>query len=77
MQAIRTQYRGPTNTRGSRVIVTCDAKRITVPWDHALGAPENHVAAARALIVALEWENHGTWVAGCLPDGSYAHVCAT
>jgi len=45
---IRTVYKGPTDFRGSRVIATnvTSGKRVTVPWDHALDAPENHQLAA-------------------------------
>tara|TARA_Y100001973_G_scaffold82021_1_gene121107 strand:+ start:1859 stop:2119 length:261 start_codon:yes stop_codon:yes gene_type:complete len=48
---ITTRYRGPTNTLGSRIIVTdnhSDARRITVSWDHALNTAENHAHAAQA-----------------------------
>ena len=65
MQAIVTKYRGATNTRGSRVSAQADAGRISVPWDHALNADENHVAAARAYAVKFGWS--GTWTMGGLP----------
>ncbi len=55
-QAITTTYRGPTNHRGSRVIATCEAKRITVSWDHALNADANHAAAALQLMRELGWD---------------------
>jgi hypothetical protein len=35
-QAITTKFIGPTNHRGSRISVRCQAKRIVVGWDHAL-----------------------------------------
>jgi hypothetical protein len=49
---VTTVYRGPTDHRGSRVIVTnmTTKARITVPWDHALDASENHEAAARHML---------------------------
>lgn len=49
---IRTKYHGPTNYRGARIIAFMpaahDRKRVTLPWDHALGSFENHRAAALA-----------------------------
>lgn len=75
MQAIMTTWKGPTNFRGSRIIVSCDAKRIVVPWKSGLGIEENHVAACAALVAQLGWQ--GKWVAGSLPGkgNEYAHVC--
>lgn len=77
MQAITTKYRGPTNSRGSRIIVRAQAGRMTVPWDHALDVEENHDAAARAFIARWGWGSDGRrWVRGCLPDGSgNVYVC--
>jgi hypothetical protein len=74
MQAIQTRYHGPTDHNGSRITARCDAGRVTVPYDHALGLPENHDAAADALIRKLGWT--GRYVSGALPDGSYVHVLA-
>ncbi len=66
-QAIETRYAGPTNHRGARIIVSAQAGRITVGWDHALGIDANHVAAARAF--AERWGWAGRWVGGGLADG--------
>lgn len=87
LQAIRTHYLPPTNFKGSRVVAKCHAGNITVGWDHALNADENHLAACEALkqrIHARNMTKYGTpkagraWTnpthAGCLPDGSYAHI---
>lgn len=49
-QAIVTTFRGPTNHNGSRVLARCEAKKISVPWDHALDAGANHAAAALQLM---------------------------
>ena len=75
MQAIRTQYRGPTERTGSRIIASADAGRVTVPYDHALDIDGNHKAAAAALRAKLGWR--GEMVSGTLPDGSVAHVFAS
>lgn len=75
MQAIRTVYLCPTNTRGSRIKATAAAGSLTVDYDHALDVA-NHRVAAEALIAQLGWAGggYGSLVSGCLPDGSWAHV---
>lgn len=69
MQAIRTRYIGPTNTRGARVradlgipshlgavlFATPDAT-VTRPWDHSLTAEQNHKYAALALTQKVGWQ---------------------
>lgn len=55
-QAIETRGIGASNTRGSRIKATAWAGSITVPYDYELSEPQNHAAAALALIAKLEWE---------------------
>lgn len=52
MFAIITRYKGPTDHKGSRVSVSCDGRRMSVPWDYALNPAENHAAAALAFAEA-------------------------
>ena len=66
-QAITTTYKGPTDHRGARIIARADAGSITVPYDHALNAPENHTAAAEALAQKLKWD--GVWCGGGVKAG--------
>jgi hypothetical protein len=62
MQAIRTKYCGPTNTRGSRIQASCEAKTIYVPYDHALNRDGNHRAACEELMrVMAEVEIAELW----------------
>jgi hypothetical protein len=68
-QAITTKYAGPTDSSGARVIAKCEAKKIIVPWDHALGAPENHAAAALELMGRLGWAASNDLVMGGTADG--------
>jgi hypothetical protein len=75
MQAIQTEYLGPTNVRGSRVKATAQAGSITLNWDNALNPDRNHKAAALALATKLGW-NYGIWHGGGLPDAGMAWVCA-
>lgn len=75
MQAIMTKYLGPTNVLGARIKASCQAKTITLPWDHSLNPTDNHTAAAKALATKMGW-NYGTWVGGSLPDGKHdCFVC--
>ena len=72
-QAIQTRYFGPGNVRGSRIKAFAEAGSVTVSYDYALNASENHLAAAKALASKLQWD--GTWVGGALPNSSgYAFV---
>lgn len=69
MQAIRTRYHGPTNTKGSRFSATCEHGRIYVPYDHSLNLAGNHKAAALALLEKLDWVD--TPYAGGVFEGDY------
>lgn len=59
MQAIRTRYYGPTNTRGSRIVAKCEAGSASVGYNHALNLDGNHAAAAAALVRKLGWDRDG------------------
>ena len=74
MQAIHTKFLPPANVRGSRVKATAQAGSLTLHWDHALNADDNHTAAARAFATKYGWA--GRWYGGTLPDGSSVFVCA-
>ena len=72
-QAIVTKYLGPTNTKGSRIVASCQAKRLVFNhWNFAEGHEVNHELAARALAVDMDWAGH--WFGGWLPDGSAVWV---
>lgn len=58
MQAIRTKYIGATNARPSRMQAKCDAKTITVSYDHALDTDGNHEAVCQALLSHLGWPSN-------------------
>lgn len=74
MQAIETEYRGPTNTRESRIIARAQAGRISVPYYHALSVEENHDAALRAFVEKWGW--YGSWVRGASSsDKGNVYVC--
>lgn len=76
MQAVRTVYLCPTNSRGSRIKATAAAGSVTMGYDHTLNLEDNHKAAASALLHKLGWHlpAYGAVATGCLSDGSYCHV---
>jgi hypothetical protein len=58
MQAIRTKFYGPTNTRGSRIQAKAEAGAIFMNWDYALGVDGNHRAACELLRAKLGWTRY-------------------
>lgn len=73
--AICTQYRGPTDTRGARIRVTCEHQTAkTYPYPHELNQGEAHASCAAMYAQEHGWAE-GHWVGGALPDGKgYAFV---
>lgn len=88
MQAIETKYLCATNSNGARIKATCARGSIIVSWDHGLNAPENYIAAAKALVAKfVEQDAKGDnstppeknpwnrpFATGCLKNGNYVHV---
>lgn len=72
MQAIQTYYLAPTNHRDGRIVAKCGAGKVTLNWIGNLGIDENHLRAAKAMAIKLNWD--GDWVGGTLPDGSMVWV---
>lgn len=76
-QAIETRYAGPTDHRGSRVLVRSQARRMVVPWDDALDVQGNHRAAAMAMVRKLGWGSEAEWHGGATANGAgyvFVHV---
>lgn len=75
MQAIRTRYIGPTNTKPSKIQAKCEAKTIYVYYDHGLNIDENHAAACAALVAKLGWNtpHYPPMVSGVFA-GDHYHV---
>jgi hypothetical protein len=75
--AIITTYRGPTDSRGSRIVVSGGGPRrvsLTVPYDHALSAEANHAAAAAEFV---QRRHGGPWaglLSADLRPGQMAHA---
>ena len=82
LQAITTKYLAPTNTKGARIKATSAGQSITIAWDYAKNAFDNHYIAARLLSVENGWI-HGydgefrKHAFGALPDGGYVLAFVT
>lgn len=75
MQAIKTKYFGPTNSKGSRIQASCEVRKIYVPYNHALDSDRNHRAACEELLRVLGWTSDksvhfsdmvGGWHTNCM-----------
>ena len=68
MKAIKTKFKGPTNTRGSRIIASDeDGNRITISYPYELSGESVHRKAADALCAKMGWT--GDLVSGSLKNG--------
>ena len=57
MKAITTTFKGPTDTRGSRILARDgDGQRITLPYPHELDTVDAHKKAARTLMEKMGWQ---------------------
>lgn len=63
---ICTRYRGPTNTRGSRIVATAAGSRLSLPYDDlategvrigSMGRSDAHLAAAKALLLKMHGDS--------------------
>lgn len=73
MQAIVTNYFGPTDTQGSKIIARCDAGRVTVTVD-GCSIRDAHKEAVAALCARVGWD--GAWRIGSLPGRQGADCVA-
>ena len=56
MKAIITKYKGPTNTRGSRIYASdSDHNRISIPYPYELSGEAVYLEAAKALCIKMGW----------------------
>jgi hypothetical protein len=71
MKAIVTTYKGPTATRGSRILVRAEGvPRKSYPYDH--GADNVHRQCAEAFRDSFGWQ--GALIEGGLPNGDRVFV---
>jgi len=73
---IITEYRGPTDTKGSRVVARTRNQSVTVAWDFELDADANHGWAADLLAQKMGWEERGytAHAARGPEEGTFVHV---
>ena len=82
-QAIVTRYLCPTNTRPSRIKVTCDRASLTITFPQGESLVDAHAVAVRALLAKFHkedapdgdyryrsWPEFGRWVCGGMPQSS-------
>ena len=75
MKAIQTVYHGPTETRGSRIIASCDGGRIICSYDSELSNESNHRRSAWKLIEKMGWERCDQDLrSGFLKNGEFVHI---
>ena len=76
MKAIQTVYHGPTDTRGSRIIASCDGGKVICSYDSALEKEHNHREAAQKLCIKMGWcrGDFSDLHTGFLISGTYVHV---
>ncbi len=68
MKAIKTTYKGPTDSRGSRIIASDeDGNRVTISYPYELSGEAVHRKAAEALCAKMEW--NGNLAGGSLKNG--------
>lgn len=73
MKAITATYKGPTNTKGSRIIASDgDGNRLTASYDNSLSGEAVYRVAAEALRDKLGW--NGELCSGQTKPGVYVFV---
>lgn len=73
-QAIQCKYCGPTNTKGTRIKVSCAAKTKFISWDYALNPSDNYYQAAKEVAKELGWLDKHSLVGGVTKSGLYVFV---
>ena len=70
MKAIKTKYKGPTNTRGSRIIASDeDGNCVTISYPYELSGEAVHRKAAEALCAKMQWTGAENLIGGSLKNG--------
>lgn len=68
---ITTRYAGPTNSRGSRIIVRSEGTRRVIPYDYA--ATQAHVAAVAAAL-GVDYDTVNGYARALDGKGGYAFL---
>ncbi len=76
MQSIETKFIPATNHKCSRIkAASSGGLSVTLGWEDALNADQNHQRAAKTLILKYGWDHHA-WFSGGLKHGGQVFVCA-
>jgi len=74
MQAIKTRYIGPTNSKPARIKASCEAGSIIISWPHELNVEDAHTFAAIRLIKKLNWFDADLIIHTGSIDSYFVHV---
>lgn len=76
MEAIKTRFLGPTDTKGARIKASWSKGSLTIPYPYEMGRQERHELAARMLFDRDFSKDFGhvVFATGHLPDGTCVHV---
>ena len=68
---IQTQYKGPTDSKGTRIIASYLGKEKYIHfWDYGIDTTDNHYQAAQGLRLKLNWLSDIE--SGCITKTGYA-----
>ncbi len=77
MEAIKTRFLGPTDTKGARIKASWSKGSLTIPYPYEMDSHDGHQQAARLLFsrdFSRDFGENIIFSTGHLPDGTYVHV---
>ena len=77
MEAIKTSFLGPTDTKGARIKASWSKGSLTIPYPYESDRHDGHQQAARLLFsrdFSRDFGDNIVFATGHLPDGTYVHV---
>ena len=77
MEAIKTRFLGPTNTKGARIKASWSKGTLTIPYPYESDRHHGHQQAARLLFsrdFSRDFGDNIVFATGHLPCGDYVHV---
>ena len=73
MEAIKTSFLGPTDTKGARIKASWSKGTLTIPYPYESDRHHGHQQAAR-LLFSRDFGDNIVFATGHLPCGDYVHV---
>ena len=77
MEAIKTRFLGPTETKGARIKASWSKGSLTIPYPYEMDRQGGHQQAARLLFsrdFSRDFGGNIVFATGHLPDGTCVHV---